>query len=383
MRICLYTESALPMLGGQEHVVDSLARQFTQLGHPTVMLAPSPRSPLNASGDAKLPYPVVRHPRFVSTRYFVPWYRRWLMQVHRRFRFDVLHCHSVHPTGYLAAVCREQLNVPVVITSHGGDVEPDNPRLRKPGVLQRHVEALASADALIAISRFTTEGYLRLYPQAKNIVEIPNGVDLAPLTITTDRAVELDPAIQPGKYLLFLGRLDARKGVDLLLDALARLPARGGVELVIAGIGRQMEELQAKAAALAIAHRVRFVGRAAGAVKTWLLQNCIATVMPSRWWEAFPLVVLESYAAGRPVIGTRIPGLGDLVHHERTGWLVPADDVAPLAEAMADAFAHPEFAQQLGRNALQHAQGFAWPNVARRHLELFDTLLSRRCSAAA
>jgi glycosyltransferase involved in cell wall biosynthesis len=348
-----------------------------------MMLAPTPRSPLNASSDAKLPYPVVRHPRFVSTRYFVPWYRRWLVHVHRRFRFDVLHCHSVHPTGYLAAVCREQLKVPVVITSHGGDVEADNPRLRKPGVLQRHVEALASADALIAISRFTSDGYLRLYPQAKNIIEIPNGVDLAPLSLAADRPAELDPAIQAGKYLLFLGRLDARKGVDLLLDALARLPARGGVEMVIAGIGREMDELQAKAAALAITDRIRFVGRAAGAVKTWLLQNCIATVMPSRWWEAFPLVVLESYAAGRPVIGTRIPGLGDLVQHERTGWLVPPDDVAALAEAMTDAFAHSEFAQQLGRNALQHAQGFAWPNVARRHLELFDALLSRRSIAAA
>jgi len=57
VRICLYTESALPMLGGQELVVDALARQFSQQGHEVVVLAPPPRSPLVAH-DEQLPYPV-------------------------------------------------------------------------------------------------------------------------------------------------------------------------------------------------------------------------------------------------------------------------------------------------------------------------------------
>ena len=383
MRICLYTESALPMLGGQEHVVDSLARQFTQLGHPTVVLAPTPRSPLNHSEDCRLPYPVVRHPRFVSTRYFVPWYRRWLTKLHRDFRFDVLHCHSVHPTGYLAKICSSQLDVPVAITSHGGDVEADNPRLKKPGVAERHIEAIAAADALIAISRFTADGYRRLYPHVRNVHDIPNGVDLEPFAAPVARPLDLDSAIQPGKYLLFLGRLDVRKGVDWLLDALAPIPPRGGVELVIAGVGKQMDELREKAMRLNVAQRIRFVGRAGGELKTYLLQNCIATVMPSRWWEAFPLVVLESYAAGRPVIGSKIPGLGDLIEPQRTGWLVLPESVDSLASAMASAIARPEFTDELGRNAKLVAQDYSWPAIAQRHLELFASLLQRKQKLAA
>ena len=77
MRICLYTESALPMVGGQELVVDALARDFTTSGHEVVVVAPWPRGGLRPS-DSALPYPVVRHRRFVSTRYFLDWYGRYL-----------------------------------------------------------------------------------------------------------------------------------------------------------------------------------------------------------------------------------------------------------------------------------------------------------------
>src|SRR5271170_2937557 len=128
MRICLYTETALPKIGGQEMVVDALARRYQALGHDVVVLAPHPRLPLRAN-DGSLPYPVVRHPRFYSTRYLVSWYRWFLLRLFRKRPFDVLHCHGLYPSGYLAALCKEQLGVPVLVTSHGGDVHRDNVRL--------------------------------------------------------------------------------------------------------------------------------------------------------------------------------------------------------------------------------------------------------------
>src|SRR6478672_5713521 len=98
MRICLYTETALPLVGGQELVVDNLAREFLALGHEVVVLAARHRGRL-AIRDFELPYKVARHPRFISTHRCLSWYKRYLERLRRTFAFDVLHCHSVHPAG--------------------------------------------------------------------------------------------------------------------------------------------------------------------------------------------------------------------------------------------------------------------------------------------
>ncbi len=324
MRICLYTGTALPKLGGQEAVVDALARQFVSLGHEPFVLAPRPRLPLRPN-DQSLPYPVIRHPRFYSTRRFVSWYRAFLIRAQKRHHFDILHCHDVYPTGYLAALTRDCLSIPLIITSHGGDVRDGNLRLSKPAMRPRFIRAIVAADALISIGRFTHEGFLKLGASENRIVTIPNGVDLAPFKEQVARPSELDSSITAGDYLLFLGRLSLRKGVDTLLDALASIPANGNVQLVIAGSGDERATIEKKIDQLNLSGRVRLVGRVAGASKTWLLQNARSTIMPSRGWEAFPLVVLESYAAGTPVIGTRIAGLEDIIHHEQTGLLVPPE----------------------------------------------------------
>ena len=380
MRICIYTESALPMLGGQELVVDALARQFLQKGHEPLVLAPPPRSPLTAD-DARLPYPVVRHPRFVSTRRLVEWYQWSLSRLHRRFPFDVLHCHSVFPTGYLGVLTRARLGVPVVITSHGGDVAASNHRLKKPGVMERNVRALAGADALIAISRFTREGYQRLLPSAAPIRSIPNGVSTLEFTRPAERPLDLSADIRPGEYFLFIGRLSNRKGVDVLVDALAEIPASRRPQIVLAGIGEEQAALEQKVAERGLADKARFVGRVVGRTKNYLLQNSIATVIPSRDWEAFPLVVLESYAAGRPVIASQIPGLEDLVEPGSTGWLVPSEAPVELAQALSEALDDRSRTDRLGRTARDHARHYDWSAVADRHLELFDELLSRRAAA--
>ena len=138
MRICLYTDTALPKMGGQEMVVDALARQFLGLGHQPVVFAPTPRK-LSIRGES-YPYEVVRHLRFFSTQYFISLYRWFLLSHYRRAPFDVLHCHGIYPPSYLAALLGKRLPVPIVVTSHGGDVYEHNVRLQKPAIVERCVE---------------------------------------------------------------------------------------------------------------------------------------------------------------------------------------------------------------------------------------------------
>jgi glycosyltransferase involved in cell wall biosynthesis len=377
MHICLYTHTALPDLGGLQLVVDALARQFTAAGHPTVVLAPRRRSAGRlAPGSA--PYPTAWHPRFFSTRRGLGWYSWWLARLHRRHGFDVIHCHGSYPCGYVAAGCRQLAGVPLVVTSHGDDLGPQSIYDRKPALRGRYRWALARADAAVAISSFTARRLREACPELRQIEPLPNGVDVRRFSVAVPRPPELHSAVEPGRYLLFLGRLDRRKGVDLLLTAFARNAAAHDVQLVVAGRGPELAALQAQAVELGLDRRVCFLGAVEGPTKTYLLQNTLCTLLVSRTWEAFPLVLLESYAAGRPVIATRLEGLSDFVRSDETGLLVPPECVASLAEAIQRAIGDREQLARWGVAARRLTQDYDWSAVAACHLALYERLARQR-----
>jgi glycosyltransferase involved in cell wall biosynthesis len=383
MRICLYTETALPTIGGQELVVDALAREYTNQGHDVVVLAPTPHRGLVAN-DRRLPYRAIRHRRFLSTRRLIEWYQYPLLKLHRKFPFEVLHCHSVHPCGYLGALCQDRLQAALVLTSHGGDIREGGARILKPGARSRAITALRRADAVVSISGFTTQALRRLEPTTR-IVEIQNGVDLSPFDNPVARPPELDPRIRAGQYVLFLGRLHPRKGVDILLEAWAASLAKtdSGMMLAIAGDGRERDALANQAERLGILPSACFLGRVAGPHKTWLLQNARCGCMPSRDWEAFPLVVMEGFAAGKPMIGTRIRGLEDLITHGRTGWLVAPESPVELARALHEMSVDHRSLQNYGANARRTALEHGWPSIAGRHLALYQMIRSEFGAQAA
>ena len=178
------------------------------------------------------------------------------------------------------------------------------------------------------------------------IVDIPNGVRLASYEARVPAPAGWD--LQPHSYAMFMGRLKYRKGVDVLLQALARTPATGKVQLVIAGDGEERAALEVLSDQLDLRVRVRSLGTVTGSAKSYLLQNARFGVIPSRQWEAFGLVVLESYASGLPIIATEMPGLADLIEPEKTGLLVRPESPDHLASAMQRLFADDWLVQRIG-----------------------------------
>jgi glycosyltransferase involved in cell wall biosynthesis len=382
MRICVYTNTALPLIGGQEYAVDALARWYQRLGHEVVVLAPRPSRPRQL-GDRQLEYTMRRHPRFISTRHLVEAYAWWIHQLHRQRPFDLVHAHGVYPTGYVAWLFRQRTKCPLVVTSHGEEMPGICHRWSKPRVARRMLETLAGVDALVAISRFTHDGLAQLCPPARSrIVDIPNGVETRDFARPFHPPARFGLSSQPQEFLLFLGRLHVRKGVDVLLQALARTPPREATELVIAGDGEERRNLEALAEELGITARVRFVGAVAGEEKNQLLRAARCVVLPSRGWEGLPLVVLESFAAGRPVVASDLPGLTELVHHEETGYVVPAESPESLAAALRRVWSDEAMLNRLSHRARQVASRHDWETIARRHLELFERLVSSSRAAA-
>ncbi len=382
MRICLYTETALPKVGGQELHVDAVARRLSARGHEVLVLAPRPKLLACCRRfDARLGYRVVRHPPFFSTRLGVDWYTRYLWQVRRRFPFDLLHCHSVYPTGYVAAVLRQRLNVPVIITSHGGDLRPGNSRLSKPQIPPRYTLAIQSAAALVAISDMTRDGFRRFGPWLPPMFSVPNGVDCLRFAQSEPLPPELRRRL-PGRYVLYLGRLHARKGVDVLLEALARIEPRRRPFLAIAGTGPEEERFARLARQLGTQAHTAFLGLVQGAAKVALYQHAQWLVVPSQVSEAFGMVVLEGLAAGVPVVASRLPGLQDVVPPQ-AGWLLPPGDVAAWSRLLESLWHDPKAVAEKKTAARTAAQDYDWHHVVEQLEKVYQYVLGEASGARA
>ncbi len=149
------------------------------------------------------------------------------------------------------------------------------------------------------------------------------------------------PVPEGGPHLVAVGRLAEQKGFPVLIAALAQVAGDlPGARLVLVGDGPVRAGLEAQAQAAGIAGRVTFAGWQDEAGVRAALAGAQALALPS-FAEGLPVVAMEAMAAGRPVIGTLIAGIPELVIPGETGWLVPAGDVAALAGAIRGLAATP------------------------------------------
>ena len=200
---------------------------------------------------------------------------------------------------------------------------------------------------------------------------IPPGIDLAPFEPEIERAAARQKlGLSDRPTLVTVRRLVHRMGIDLLIKALALLPAGDRPQLAIAGVGPDSAALQQLAVDLDVATDVAFLGRVSDSDLPILYAAADLCVVPSRDLEGFGYVVLESYAAGTPVLATTVGGLLDVV-----GGFDPDRLVAPepgaIAAGISAAMTRPQQLPDLAACRI-YAAGFAWDQVAPRVELLFS-----------
>jgi glycosyltransferase involved in cell wall biosynthesis len=175
--------------------------------------------------------------------------------------------------------------------------------------------------------------------------------------------------------LLVVAALVQRKGVDLLLSALARLADEGlRPALWIAGQGPARPALERQARELGLEGRVRFLGQRSDVAD--LLSACDVFILPSRH-EGLGVAALEAMAAGRPIVATRVGGLAEAVVHERTGLLVPPEDPAALAAALARLLRDPALRARLAAEGpARIAEGFRADDLVEAYQSLYCEVLA-------
>ncbi len=196
-------------------------------------------------------------------------------------------------------------------------------------------------DRVIAPSSFMRSKLIEGgWPEGK-VVALQNFADDAILARASGVADDVTDRESP--YLLFFGRLSAEKGVDVLLrafDAAAPSLPRD-MRLIVVGDGPDATEFRELAASLDSASRIEFAGYQTGDALQTYVERASLAIASSRWRENMPYSIVEAFAAGTPVVGTRIGGIPELVTDSVTGFACEPGDVATMADAMvrgAEAF---------------------------------------------
>jgi phosphatidylinositol alpha-1,6-mannosyltransferase len=288
-------------------------------------------------------------------------------------------CGNLRPAAYPARWLRARRGIPYGVMVHGGDLLTMLEQVARNPRKQRVARALlGDADVVVANSRWTAEQVHRLAAA----LHLPDGgplVEVVPLGTDPARfRPDLDPApararygLEGGPWLLTVARLVPHKGMDVALEVLARLaPAHPGLRYAVAGEGPDRPRLEALAARLGVADRVRFLG----AVPEDLLPPLYAAAdlyvglsrEEGREVEGFGISFVEAAAAGLPVVAGRAGGVPDAVREGETGLLVDPRDAAAAADAIGRILGDAALARRLGDTGRRAAETvYNWDRVAR------------------
>lgn len=278
----------------------------------------------------------------------------------RDWRPNLVHAHWWFPSGMQAG----GHGAPMLVTMHGSDVRLM--RTARAKVLFGRVAAQASA--LFAVSGW-------LARQARDAIDgRPVGVAPMPAATALFSAGALED--HDKTRMLFVGRLNAQKGLGDVLEAMAR--AHRPWTLDVVGDGPDREALQARAQSLGVASRVQWLGHRPQTELPPLYRRSAALLIPSTE-EGLGLVGVEAALCETPAVAYASGGLTDVVHDGVTGWLVPAGDIAALAHAVDGVVDRPSKARAAGAAARVRALATYSPEaVGARYREAYDAVLGGR-----
>ena len=308
---------------------------------------------------------------------------RMARQVARTHRATVMHGHWVVPGGITAALAEPKL--PLVVSLHGSDVfvaEKMAPaRLAARTAFQR-------AGAITACSEDLAQRAIALGADSARVEVVPYGVDSNRFRPDASQRGTLRSALgvaQDDLLIFAAGRLVRKKGFEYLVDAMSALPVHLRAILVIAGGGDLETELRHRAASSGIA-RVKFLGNVSQDDVARYLAASDIVVVPSVRDEAgnvdgLPNVVLEALASGTPLITTTAGGIGSVVSHDRTAFVVPERDAKSISAGIAALAADRERRSRIGAagRALVDER-FGWRRTAERMVAAYDRALALKSS---
>ena len=311
------------------------------------------------------------------------------LDLERRERVDALHA-NYWLSGVAGHRLKHELDLPLVSVFHTlarvkADIGETEPQRR----IDAEFDVIGCSDAILANARAEAEQLVDFYHADPSRIEIvPPGVDHAFFSPGDKRGARQALGLGDHPVLVFVGRIQLLKGVDVAVGALAALQRPDAVLIVIGGASgaegdAEVQRLHALVDDLGVRDQVRFIDAQPHHALSTYYRAADVCLVPSRA-ESFGLVALEAAACGVPVVAAAVGGLRTLVEHGETGFLIDSRDPQVYAEHIEAVLASPSYARTLSRNATTLASGYTWSITAARLRRLYGDLASRepvKCAA--
>ena len=284
--------------------------------------------------------------------------------------YDVVHSHY-WLSSWVGRELSQELAIPHVVTFHTLSLIKMQSRAGEEEQSERSVietKVIATADRIIAFSPHERDAMARLYAaDANKITLVPCGVDLEVFRPLNQKAVRSSLGLNGEKILLYVGRVEPIKGLDLLVETAAQMDSEDGVRMIVVGADvngdREMDRVRQLAREKALEDKIDFVGQVDHDELPLYYNAADVCVVPS-YYESFGLVALESMACGTPVVATRVGGLSTIIHHGRTGYLKSWRCPEAFANSVEMIISTNGLQQSMGEAARKRAEGMGWDNAA-------------------
>lgn len=306
--------------------------------------------------------------------------------------YDVIHSHY-WMSGVAALELKRLWNIPVVNMFHTlvlmkNRVAQSPAEIEGGYRLEGELKVLRESDRIIAATPAELAQLQWLYQaDISKIAVIPPGVDTGKFyPIPPDEAKEFIGVPPCGRMILFVGRIEPLKGLDVLLESIAQMRARDVSEeyrfcLVVIGgeadgndMSAEMNRIQALREQSGLQDLVAFLGKRSQDTLPYYYSAAEVVVVPSHY-ESFGMVALEAMACGTPVVASQVGGLAYLVQDGQTGYTVPVDDPAALADRLLSLLSNPGLRQRMGETAVETARGYAWQRIANKVIAVYSDLV--------
>ncbi|UCD54010.1 MAG: glycosyltransferase family 4 protein [Dehalococcoidia bacterium] len=367
MKIALVCPYDFAYPGGVANHICSLDSHLTRMGHEVKVIAPASKE-ITLFGDRfigvgrPLPLPTSGSIARVAISFRL---RPNVKDVLEEEKFDIIHLHEPLMPSLCTSVLRFSCTANVG-TFHAFDGSPGYSLLKPLSTFLLNM-LFPRLDGKIAVSKPAMQFVSKHFPGSYEI--IPNGVD------TEHFSPDVSPIDEfcDGKMnILFVGRLEKRKGADYLLKAY-KLVKQGipNSRLIIAGPGTRLRAKYEKQVEESGLRDVVFAGFVSYEDLPRYYKTADVFCTPAIGWESFGIILLEAMAVGTPIVASNIAGYASLITHGVEGLLVPPKGVRSLAQALISVLSDESLRQQMGANGITKAAEYDWKRVSRQVLDYY------------